>query len=105
MRLSYERCVRFLWAATTGDEKEEMRALVRAEVLKSAGYTTEEAEKFAADPKTNIAELVSKKLGGVAAGPSRAEFRGDEAKARLIEGWTVVGKFDDGSYVLQRPNA
>lgn len=104
MRAAYKRCEPYLSTVPTHDEKEEMRALVRAEVLKSAGYASEEAEKLAADPGSNIAELVAKKLGAGAAPRIQRIVSVDEATPLLATGWKVLTSVGQDRLVLNPPN-
>lgn len=104
MRAAYKRCEKYLSTIPTGDEKEEMRALVRAEVLKSAGYKPEEAEQLAADPKSNIADLVAKKLGAAAVPQIQRIVSVDEATPLLATGWKVLTSVGADRLVLNPPN-
>lgn len=102
LRASYRRAEPLLLTVPTSDE-EERKYLVRTELLKTVGYSAEEAEKYAREDKADIPKLIRDKLGTAATAQVQRIVSVDDARPLLTEGWKVVTLAGPGVLVLNPP--
>ncbi|MGI0131383.1 MAG: hypothetical protein ACREEC_14745, partial [Thermoplasmata archaeon] len=102
MRAAYARCEVFLTTLPTSGTAEQAVKSTQKAVLMALGFTEVDADR-ALEGEIDAAAIaeMAKSLRGAA--PSRAEFRGDEARAKILAGWSIVTRFDDGTYILEVP--
>ncbi len=102
MREAYARCEPFLTTIpTAGGTNEVMKATQKA-ILMALGFAEADADRAVGgeiDP-TEIAEMAKNLRRG---STSRAEFQGEEARTKILAGWSIVTRLDDGTYVLESP--